>query len=90
MIALTMEAVQTSETLVNSHQSTRRYNPEDSHLQEDIFGIVEKMFNRVEESAVFLPYGCFFTIRETTGNCNPKDQNCHFQGRETIKFQGVQ
>jgi hypothetical protein len=30
--ALMMEAVQTSETLVNSYQSTRRYNPEDSHL----------------------------------------------------------
>jgi hypothetical protein len=28
-----MEAVQTSETLVNSYQSTRRYNPEVSHLQ---------------------------------------------------------
>jgi hypothetical protein len=26
-----MEAVQTSETLVNSYQSTWRYNPEDSH-----------------------------------------------------------
>jgi hypothetical protein len=33
IIALMMEAVQTSETLVNSHQSTRRYNPEDSHLR---------------------------------------------------------
>jgi hypothetical protein len=32
-IALMMEAVQTCETLVNSHQSTRRYNPEDIHLQ---------------------------------------------------------
>jgi hypothetical protein len=32
LIALMMEAVQTSETLVNSHQSTRRYKPEDSHL----------------------------------------------------------
>jgi hypothetical protein len=30
--ALMMEAVQTSETSVNSHQSTQRYNPEDSHL----------------------------------------------------------
>jgi hypothetical protein len=29
-IALMMEAVQTSETSVNSYQSTRRYNPEDS------------------------------------------------------------
>jgi hypothetical protein len=32
MIALMMEAVQTSETLVNSYQSSQRYNPEDSHL----------------------------------------------------------
>jgi hypothetical protein len=31
-IALMMEAVQTSETSVNSYQSTRRYNPEDSHF----------------------------------------------------------
>jgi hypothetical protein len=31
LIALMIEAVQTSETLVNSYQSTRRYNPEDSH-----------------------------------------------------------
>jgi hypothetical protein len=27
-----MEAVRASETSVNSYQSTRRYNPEDSHL----------------------------------------------------------
>jgi hypothetical protein len=27
-----MEAVQTSETSVNSYQSTRRYNPQDNHL----------------------------------------------------------
>jgi hypothetical protein len=32
VIALTMETVQTSETSVNSYQTTRRYNPEDSHL----------------------------------------------------------
>jgi hypothetical protein len=32
LIALMMEAVQTAETSVNSYQSTRRYNPEDSHL----------------------------------------------------------
>jgi hypothetical protein len=32
LIALFLEAVQTSETLVNLFQSTRRYNPEDSHL----------------------------------------------------------
>jgi hypothetical protein len=33
VITLMMEAVQTSETLVNSYQSTWRYNPEDIHLQ---------------------------------------------------------
>jgi hypothetical protein len=31
-IALMMEAVQTSETLVNLHQPTQHYNPEDSNL----------------------------------------------------------
>jgi hypothetical protein len=30
---LMMEVVQTSETSANLHQSTRRYNPADSHLQ---------------------------------------------------------
>jgi hypothetical protein len=33
LIALMMEAARTSETLVNFHQTTRRYNPEDSHLR---------------------------------------------------------
>jgi hypothetical protein len=32
-IALMMEAARTSETLVNFFQTTRRYNPEDSHLR---------------------------------------------------------
>jgi hypothetical protein len=32
-IALMMEAANTSETLVNFYHTTRRYNPEDSHLQ---------------------------------------------------------
>jgi hypothetical protein len=31
-IDLVMQTVQTSETFVNLHESTRRYNPEDSHL----------------------------------------------------------
>jgi hypothetical protein len=35
-----MEALQTSETLVNSYQSTRRYNPKDSHLQQNILNDV--------------------------------------------------
>jgi hypothetical protein len=33
LIALMMEAVRTSETSVNSHKSTRGYNPEQSHLR---------------------------------------------------------
>jgi hypothetical protein len=32
LIALIMEAARNSETLVNFYQTTRRYNPEDSHL----------------------------------------------------------
>jgi hypothetical protein len=32
-IALMMEAASTSETLVNFYHTTRRYNPEDSHLR---------------------------------------------------------
>jgi hypothetical protein len=34
VIALMMEAASTSETSVNFYQTTRRNNPEDSHLQE--------------------------------------------------------
>jgi hypothetical protein len=33
IIALMMEAARTSETLVNFYPTTRRYNPEDSHLR---------------------------------------------------------
>jgi hypothetical protein len=32
LIALMMEAARTSETLLNFYQTTRRYNPEDSHF----------------------------------------------------------
>jgi hypothetical protein len=32
-IALMMEVARTSETLANFYQTTRRYNPEDSHLR---------------------------------------------------------
>jgi hypothetical protein len=33
MEALMMEAARTSETSVNFYQTTRRYNPEESHLR---------------------------------------------------------
>jgi hypothetical protein len=33
IIALMMDAARTSETLVNFYQTTRRYNPKDSHLR---------------------------------------------------------
>jgi hypothetical protein len=33
LTTLVMEAASTSETLVNFYQTTRRYNPEDSHLR---------------------------------------------------------
>jgi hypothetical protein len=36
LIALMMEAARTSETLVNFYQTTRRYNPEDSHLHGEV------------------------------------------------------
>jgi hypothetical protein len=32
VVALMMEVARTSETLINFYQTTRRYNPEDSHL----------------------------------------------------------
>jgi hypothetical protein len=32
VVALMMEAARSSETLLNFYQTTRRYNPEDSHL----------------------------------------------------------
>jgi hypothetical protein len=36
-IALMMEAASTSETSVNFYQTTRRNNPEDSHLHDHTF-----------------------------------------------------
>jgi hypothetical protein len=33
IIALMLEAARTYETLANFYQTTRRYNPEDSHLR---------------------------------------------------------
>jgi hypothetical protein len=46
-VALMMEAVQTSETPVNSYQSTRRYNPEDGHHQDFRYSYCGKNVDRV-------------------------------------------
>jgi hypothetical protein len=47
MIALMMEAARTSETLVNFYQTTRRYNPEDSHHQDNTSSIEKTQLAKV-------------------------------------------
>jgi hypothetical protein len=49
MIALMMEAVWTSETLVNFYQTLRRYNPEES------FNLVKNVVLRFEGTEDFFP-----------------------------------
>jgi hypothetical protein len=44
-----MEAARTSETMVNFCQTTRRYNPEDSHLPTFLSSF---LFGRVVDSSV--------------------------------------
>jgi hypothetical protein len=54
LIALMMEAARTSETLVSFYQTTRRYNPEDSHLRthrrENLKSYKEKTFVRISRA----------------------------------------
>jgi hypothetical protein len=42
------EAARTSETLVNFYQTTRRYNPEDSHLNNVEVSHILAFYNKVE------------------------------------------
>jgi hypothetical protein len=49
MITLMMEAVRTSETSVNSYQSTRRYNPEDGHLHSHRCENLKSYLNRYHD-----------------------------------------
>jgi hypothetical protein len=74
-IALMLEVVQTSETLVNSYQSTMRYNPEDCHLntilhvatvQKTVFVVYDHRF--VKASSVL--------ICRTIACCNVGDEYC--------------
>jgi hypothetical protein len=49
-----MEAVQTSETSVNSHQTTRLYSPEDSHFRENLKSYANKThLRRANRGVVF-------------------------------------
>jgi hypothetical protein len=57
MIALMMETARTSETLANFCQTTRRYNPEDSHQFLIHFFSTAK---RWKEEATKFEYGIFF------------------------------
>jgi hypothetical protein len=43
-----MEAAMTSETLVNFYQTTRRYNPEDSHLPTTLHHYNDQLVNAFE------------------------------------------
>jgi hypothetical protein len=67
-----MEAARTSETLVNVYQTTRRYNPEDSHLQYHIHNFVSDRrentqhlrykFESVKDYYEQLHFQVFFTL----------------------------
>jgi hypothetical protein len=53
MIAVMMEAARTSEMLVNFYQTTRRYNPEDSHLGVNvIYQYVLNLFHKNKEQVI--------------------------------------
>jgi hypothetical protein len=71
IIALMMEAVSFSETSVNFYATTRRYNPEDSHLRS----------HRRENLKSYLIYG-FSQLLHTNSNQMPKNI-----GLPTICFQ---
>jgi hypothetical protein len=54
-----MEAARTSETLVNFYQTTRRYNPEESHLRTDGRKNLKSYYPRIilEELRKIIRYG---------------------------------
>jgi hypothetical protein len=71
LTTLMMEAVQTSETLVNSNQSTRRYNPEDSHLH-----LLLPLFAADWLSLHRLNLFFFFNDSRWLSYLGPSKQNC--------------
>jgi hypothetical protein len=63
---LMMEAVQTSETLVSLHQSTWRYNPEDSQLRSHVCNIYTViMWNVTKCASLFQTIKTRLSIGET-------------------------
>jgi hypothetical protein len=61
-----MEAASTSETLVNFYQTTRRYNPEDSHLRAHRIALMMEAA-RTSETLV--------NFYQTTRRYNPEDSH---------------
>jgi hypothetical protein len=60
---LLMEAARTSETLVNFYQTTRRYNPEDSHLRTN-------RRENLKSYSVILPVDGICLCFAVIGNCD--------------------
>jgi hypothetical protein len=56
LIALMMEAASTFERLADFHQTTRRYNPEDSHLQTTGFHEAWYEYQATRGLITFPPY----------------------------------
>jgi hypothetical protein len=73
-IALMMEAAWSSETLLNFYQTTRRYNPEDSHLRTHH---LENLKFYLISSLRAVSVVC---VRLTMERTPPRSAECHFIG----------
>jgi hypothetical protein len=75
-----MEAARTSETLVNFYQTTRRYNPEDSHLRLLPLSLSQEL---VRGSRPVLDV--MVKLHDAhDGNLTPTE--CHFNARDSFMF----
>jgi hypothetical protein len=70
-----MEAARTYETLANFYQTTRRYNPEDSHLCTSVFCV---------QPELFLKMAVFWVV----GLCNLVEVYRRFRGACCLHHQG--
>jgi hypothetical protein len=62
-----MEAASTSETLVNFYQTTRRYNPEDSHLHNEMLVVSSVLSLQIKHSK----FCCYKKKKINTGTNFP-------------------